>query len=123
MEAASLETEALRLTVSGSGDIALAQMSASELEATLSGSGSLTLAGTAERQRVSLPGSGNYEAGDLESQSAEVTISGSGNGTVWVREALDVRLSGSGTVNYVGTPTVGPRDISGSGDINPMGER
>jgi hypothetical protein len=83
----------------------------------------MQLAGQAERQVVSLPGSGNYEAGGLESQSAEVTLAGSGNVTVWVREALDVRLSGSGTVNYFGTPTVGQRDISGSGDINRMGEK
>jgi hypothetical protein len=123
MEAASLSAEGLRLTISGSGDIVVEQLSASDLNATLSGSGSMQLAGQAERQVVSLPGSGNYEAGDLESQSAEVTLAGSGNVTVWVREALDVRLSGSGTVNYFGTPTVGQRDISGSGDINPMGEK
>jgi hypothetical protein len=123
IEAASLSAESLRLTISGSGDIALEQVSASELNAALPGSGNMLLTGEAERQVVSLAGSGTYEAGDLESQSAEVTLSGSGNVTVWVREALDVRLSGSGTVNYFGTPAVGQRDISGSGDINPMGEK
>jgi hypothetical protein len=119
----SLAAGSLRLTISGSGNVRLDQLTANDLDATLSGSGTITLAGQVEQQAVSLPGSGDYVAGDLESQSADVTLSGSGNITVWVRERLDVRIGGSGTVNYFGTPTTGRRDITGSGDINPMGDK
>lgn len=119
----SVETERLAINLSGAGDVNFGQLQADALEVTLGGSGNVTLAGLAAQQRVDLLGSGTYQAGALESQAAEVNLRGSGDLTLWVRDRLDVTISGSGTVSYFGQPTVGRRDITGSGDINPMGEK
>jgi hypothetical protein len=45
-----------------------------------------------------------------------VRVSGSGEAVVNVADELDVDVSGSGGVQYIGDPTVA-ESISGSGDI------
>jgi hypothetical protein len=123
IQAGVLQIPNLKVVVSGSGDVTLDELRADSLIATLDGSGNITAAGQVQRLDVFLTGSGQVSAGDLESQAALVSLGGSGDVTLWVRDALDVSISGSGTVNYFGQPTVGKRDISGSGDINPMGDK
>jgi hypothetical protein len=123
IRADALTTEDLALTLGGSGDVTLGHLEADDLDLNLTGSGDITLAGAIEDQQVLLSGSGSYTAGDLESQTARVELTGSGDITLWVREQLDVHISGSGSVSYFGQPTVGERRITGSGDINPMGDK
>jgi hypothetical protein len=123
LTATQLDAEALTLALNGAGDITLAGLAAETLRASLSGTGNIALAGRVDGQEVQLSGAGDYQAGDLESQHAEVALSGTGEITLWVRQALDVTLSGTGAVNYFGQPTLGRREITGVGDINPMGEK
>jgi hypothetical protein len=123
MRAGTVESPNLAVTVSGSGDVTLDEFRGDSLKATLDGSGNITAAGQSQRLEVFLTGSGKVNADDLESQTASVSLGGSGDVTLWVRSALDISISGSGTVNYFGQPTVGKRDITGSGDVNPMGDK
>jgi hypothetical protein len=119
----AFEADAFTLTLGGSGHVDVGHLEASRLDLNLTGSGEIRLGGTVADQQVLLSGSGAYSAGDLESQTAEVDLTGSGSMTLWVHELLNVRISGSGSVSYFGQPTVGERSITGSGDINPMGEK
>jgi hypothetical protein len=123
IRAGAVESPDLAVTVSGSGDVTLDEFRGESLTARLDGSGNITAAGQSQRLEVSLTGSGKIDAGSLESQTASVSLGGSGDVTLWVRSQLDVSISGSGTVNYFGQPTIGKRDITGSGDINPMGDK
>ncbi len=123
IHAGTLQTPNLKVVLSGSGDVMLDEFQGEALLATLDGSGNITAAGQTGRLEVTLTGSGKVDAGSLESQTALVSVGGSGDVTLWVRSQLDVSISGSGTVNYFGLPTVGKRDITGSGDINPMGDK
>lgn len=112
-----LTTDRLALTLSGSGFIDLAGLAVPSLRVTLSGSGDATVAGEARDQQIILSGSGSYRAADLTSANASIGISGSGSATLYAGEALDARISGSGNVTYRGTPSNVSTRVSGSGRV------
>ena len=122
IEAESIETSSLDVSVSGSGDVLIDSLKADEVEARISGSGEVELAGEAAKQDIDISGSGKYRARDLLCETITVKIGGSGDATVWAMESLDARISGSGSVNYYGNPTVNS-STSGSGQITSMGEK
>ncbi len=61
-------------------------------------------------------GSGRYEGTRLESKSAKVLTSGSGDAIIKVIDKLEATVSGSGSVQYIGNPTVTKHD-TGSGEV------
>ena len=121
-EAPSIQTDQLRLVISGSGNIQVRKLASGDLVAQVSGSGDIQLAGKVNHQTVQISGSGNYRAGDCESQDSAVQVSGSGNVTVWARAKLDAHVSGSGDVHYYGSPQVNTQ-VSGSGGVHPLGNK
>ena len=66
---------------------------------------------------MSISGSGAFEGEALESATGTVSVSGSGNAVVNVNDDLDVKVSVSGNVKYLGDPSV-TASISGSGDVS-----
>ena len=121
LQAATVRTDQLTLRLTGDGDLTIDQLEAVSLDVRLDGAGDITLAGTVTAQTVALSGTGQYQAGDLESATTQITLSGAGDAVVWVRDDLSVLISGAGTVSYWGQPAVSRRDITGAGDVNPMG--
>ncbi len=107
--------EAVKLIISGSGDIE-ATLEAKSAMAVISGSGGIALKGKAQNFEGVISGSGHIDAFGLVSTEARVTLSGSGNCEVNVAELLQVTSSGSGSVYYSGSPRINSR-ISGSGDV------
>ena len=105
------------LTLSGSGNIRVSNLSTPELTTKISGSGTITPSGTADDQDLDISGSGRYQADQLASKTVNAGISGSGTASVLVSDALDVRISGSGTLTYTGDPTRVTQDVSGSGKL------
>jgi hypothetical protein len=105
------------LTLSGSGNIRVSNLSTTELTTKISGSGTITASGTADDQDLDISGSGRYQADQLASKTVNAGISGSGTASVLVSDALDVRISGSGTLTYSGDPTRVTQDVSGSGKL------
>jgi hypothetical protein len=123
IEAPALQADKFTVESSGSGDIEIASVTADSLEVQLSGSGTLRASGgRVDEQTVSISGSGKYEARDLQSNKADVTISGSGSMTINVRQNLEVNISGSGSVRYVGSPTLDKMTVSGTGTIEQIGD-
>jgi hypothetical protein len=104
--------------VSGSGSLALTNVDATSVTARLDGSGNLQMSGTADTQTVELSGSGSYDGANLTTGDANVTVSGSGDANVNVTDRLTAEISGSGSIDYTGSPDAVDRSISGSGDIN-----
>ena len=111
-----LTTTALDVRVSGAGNVSLDGLTASELALSLSGAGDATVSGTVTRQEVTMSGLGSYHAEHLASQDARLTVSGAGGATVRASNALNVKLSGAGTVEYFGNPTIS-QDVSGLGHV------
>lgn len=113
-----LTVEDLRaLKLSGSGGISAQDIDTDKLGINVSGSGAVEVSGRADSQEVDISGAGAYQAEDLESKEAKIDVSGSGSAIVNVSEALDTRVSGAGSVEYIGDPTV-KKDVSGAGRVS-----
>ena len=105
------------VTVSGSGSVSAVDVAANGFEVDISGSGTVTAQGVSERLDVSIGGSGAFMGGALVSATGTVSVSGSGDALVNVTDELDARVSGSGTVEYIGDPAAST-SISGSGEVS-----
>ena len=122
IEASSLEAGRFSASISGDGNMDVGDLNADVLEANISGLGSLSIAGgEVEKQEIVISGDGNYRARGLESGVADVDVSGLGSTTIRVRDHLDVTISGDGSVEYIGSPTV-VQDISGVGHVEKIGD-
>lgn len=105
-----------QITLSGGANISVRALRGDELAVTNSGLGTITVDGAVEQQRVRLSGAGSYDGSELASERADITISGLGEVVVRVRERLDANLTGSSSVEYIGSPEV-HKTISGLGAI------
>ncbi len=112
----------LNLEISGSGNIHIHSLQAEAVTATISGSGDISLDGKTTQQTIQISGSGDYSSGSLYSRMASVTVSGSGDSTLWVFESLSATISGSGDVNYYGTPGLDQK-VTGSGNVEKLGDQ
>ena len=104
------------LKVSGSGNVDAEDISTDELAVTTSGTGNVKISGEADSQGINISGSGSYQAEDLESKEVKVDVGGSGSAVVNVSDELDAKVSGIGSVEYIGDPTVN-QDVSGIGAV------
>jgi hypothetical protein len=104
------------VTIAGSGDVAATGVAADSFDIEVSGSGRVEPAGTAGTLAVEISGSGRYLGEGLKSSVGTVRVSGSGEAVVNVTDDLDVDVSGSGGVQYIGEPTV-TESVSGSGYV------
>jgi hypothetical protein len=114
----NIEADQFNLSVSGSGKIYLADISADTFGCSISGSGDIIIEGkgTADNGKISISGSGNYAGMNFEIDNATVNISGSGNCDLRAGDSLTARISGSGDVYYSGNPKMDVR-ASGSGHV------
>jgi len=104
------------VSIGGSGDIEL-EVEADYVSSRISGSGNIELEGKSKSAKLSISGSGKYFAEKLLVGDYEISMSGSGRGSINVKGELDVRISGSGKIYYMGTPTSVNSSVSGSGTI------
>jgi hypothetical protein len=120
---APLQTDALTISLDGSGAITVDNLTANGLQANLNGLGGLTITGgKVTAQQVSLAGAGAYQAGNLESETASISLTGLGSATVWVTGTLDAELTGAGSLDYYGNPQVTSQD-TGLGSIKSLGAK
>ena len=104
------------LEVSGSANVEAEGVSTDSLAVTISGTGNVKTGGEADKQEVSISGAGDYRAGELESKAVEIDVGGAGSAIVNASENLNARISGVGSVEYIGDPTV-EQDVSGVGRV------
>lgn len=107
----------LRMDVSGSGNILVADATFHSATLEVSGSGDLDLSGSADDLRCDVSGSGNADCLYFPVQTADLQVSGSGNIKVDVSEKLNADISGSGDIRYKGSPQVNAH-VSGSGKLH-----
>jgi hypothetical protein len=113
-----LSVEALdALDVSGSGDVEAEGINTDRLAVTIGGARNLEIGGEADEQEIDISGSGVYRAENLESNEARIGVSGAGSAIVNASERLDANVSGIGSVEYLGDPTV-EQDASGAGRVS-----
>ena len=121
IHADGLSTASFAVTCSGVGTVELPALSTNDLDVTLSGIGSLRASGDVDRQVVRLSGLGSYDTEDLQSREAHVLVEGFGSATVRVSDLLVAVVKSSGSVYYIGNPTV-EATITGTGTVEPIEE-
>jgi Putative auto-transporter adhesin, head GIN domain len=100
------------------GEIELVDVDTDGLELRHDGAGNLTASGRVERLNAALGGAGDLDLADLAAERAVVRLSGVGSAEVNVTNELDATVSGVGSIEYHGHPTV-RRDVRGLGDVSP----
>lgn len=108
----------LDLTLNGAGEIAFSG-TADRLHAALNGSGVIDLEGYVEEFSVDLRGDGEVHAENLLAGDADVDLSGSGFVFLDLdyHSTLNLNLTGSGQVEWWGSPAWTNYAISGSGKV------
>ena len=122
MQLSGLSQPEVALKVAGAGSIT-ADAKVSKLDMDVSGSGTVEAKGHADKLNVDVSGSGKIRAGELETNDASLDVSGLGNIEVAPQGALNVDMSGAGTIYLKKEPRSIQSDISGAGQIiHPDGE-
>lgn len=117
-----IESESLEIELGGAGDVS-GDVDVDELAIVLSGAGTVALEGRADVQDIELSGLGSFDGSELEGRDGSVRMSGAGSATMWVTQALEVDLSGLGTVEYYGDPEVDVKRMDGAGTIDSLGDK
>ena len=107
------------LDLSGSGNITVTDLKASQLTATLPGSGNISAEGSVTRLDISVDGSGDAQCSGLIARNVKAVVNGSGDVFVTATQSLDAKVPGSGTVLYGGYPPQVTTSITGSGVVTP----
>lgn len=107
------------IEVSGSGVVDATGVDGTDFSVEISGSGDVRLEGTVSGLlSISISGSGEFEGESLTASNGEVEVSGSGSAVVNATDSLEVSVSGSGDVEYIGSPPDLEVDTSGSGNVS-----
>lgn len=114
----TLSSELLDIFINGSSDITLSA-NTKELKLQITGAGNAKFMGTTSQETISIQGTGQCDAAGLKSSDCKVNISGSGNALVQVTNTLDVRIRGTGRVEYSGSPKLS-QNIAGMGSVQPI---
>jgi Putative auto-transporter adhesin, head GIN domain len=104
------------LEVLGSANVEAESIKTDSLAVTISGAGNVRMDGKADEQEINILGSGTYQAKDLQSKEVKINVAGAGSAIVNVSEELDAEISGVGSVEYIGDPTV-KQDVNGAGQV------
>lgn len=118
LEVNDLQSDRLKMVLSGGAQVRLNGIQVDLLDSVLSGAGDIQASGTADEIKLILSGLGNFNAIDLKSNKANIELSGMGGATVRVEEELTATITGAGSVIYVGSPHV-KQNVTGAGSVQP----
>lgn len=97
---------AFRIVLTGTGSLTVPDLQAQSLSIKCDGTGCAKLAGQVGELKAELNGTGELASADLQCSSADITSQGIGSATLWVKDTLDAKVSGLGSVRYYGQPSV-----------------
>ena len=106
-----------RFVLEGSGDLDLRALDLPALRIEVSGSGDVDAAGRADSLDVVVQGSGEAALDDVSVQSAAIRIDGSGDVSADPAASANVTINGSGDVSLRSRPAQLEQTINGSGDV------
>ncbi len=104
------------ISASGSGEIEAKGLDTHVLKIEQSGAFDVVAAGRTGTLGVEVSGSGRFDGENLDSKEADVEVSGSGDVVVRVGDRLSAEVTGSGSVEYIGSPSV-RQILRGSGSL------
>ena len=104
-------------SLQSSANLTLTDISQRQLRLTITGSGNVTAAGAVETVGLKSTGSGKAELKSLVAKSAEIETTGSGGARLTAEMNANVLITGSGSVELFGHPTLSRSKVTGSGRI------
>ena len=113
-------TPMITLKIDGSGDITAKSIITDKCDMSIDGSGDIDVKGKSKLTTAEIDGSGDINTVGLESSIVYAEINGSGNIYLNVKNELNAKINGSGSIGYVGNPEVLKQKINGSGNIYRM---
>ncbi|OQV21618.1 hypothetical protein BV898_04518 [Hypsibius exemplaris] len=111
----TLKANDFQLEIDGSGDVTAA-LQVNNANLVLTGSGNFFASGKAKNVNINVSGSGNVNGQALLAQQGNIAIYASGNVALYCEHDLTVWITGSGSLQYGGNPTV-TQQIMGSGFV------
>jgi len=111
-------TKSLVVDLSGNSGL-LGDIQAGDARFDVSGNSSVTVTGSAGSVSVDASGSSEVDLTDFPASDGTVNASGASTVIVNLSGRLDADASGSSDVYYLGEPTLGQMDTSGSSSIKP----
>ncbi|MGC1630888.1 MAG: head GIN domain-containing protein, partial [Gelidibacter sp.] len=112
-----ISTKGFKVSVTGSGDVKL-NVDVNSIEANVTGSGEMDLNGKTNTLNVSVSGSGDFKGYNLDATDVDVSVTGSGDAKVVCNGHLKARVTGSGDINFKGSPKTEDSKVAGSGSIS-----
>lgn len=106
IEAENLQYTNVYAWVKGSGDIDLKNVKATIVMSEVNGSGDINMKGSAQKAALTVNGSGDIDAEKLAATNVVATVAGSGDIVCYAAGQLDAKVSGSGDIEYKGSPSV-----------------
>lgn len=110
-----ISLDKMYIGINGSGDILIDSIQTRKITIEINGSGDIQLGGVADEFNSEINGSGDVKAIKLIAKKAKIETNGSGDVYVNCTEDLEVQISGSGDVYYLGEPNRMHFEFSGSG--------
>ena len=104
IEAENLQYTNIFALVKGSGD--MKNVKATTVLSEVNGSGDINMKGSAQKATLTVNGSGDISAEKLAATNVVATVAGSGDIVCYASRQLDARVSGSGDIEYKGSPSV-----------------
>lgn len=105
------------VSVLGSANTTLIDLSQSNLEIAVKGSGNVYAQGAVGYLNVNVRGSGDVKAKTLNAREARLQVVGSGDIKAFVREAVDAHVIGSGDIKVYGNPVRREKRVTGTGTV------
>jgi hypothetical protein len=102
--------------MAGTGKAEVDGIQGKQLQIWVPGTGSLIASGKVDALQLSLTGVGHFDGKYLLTQTTKVQHAGFGKSLVNVRKKLDVIITGTGTLEYIGSPDV-RKSITGVGRV------
>ncbi|MDQ0248381.1 hypothetical protein J2W22_000428 [Sphingomonas kyeonggiensis] len=88
--------------ITGTGDLHIAALAATDADLSITGTGNLTVAGTANRLNASITGPGDIDASKFTASSASISILGPGSLKGNVTGGASISIAGPGDVDLTG---------------------
>ena len=105
------------ITISGTADMKVGGITGDRLAVNVTGTGQLDLAGTTTSLSVAVGGTGQIDAGTLATKDARIDVRGTGQATLRAVESVEIKISGTGSVDILGNPARVQKSVTGTGAV------
>lgn len=122
LQADSLQVNHLKIQMANDSSANLTRLSAAGVQIEMDHVTRLTITGQAAQMEASLSGDCRLDLGELQVQQARLNANTRTTATVWVKQTLDVTLSGAATLYYLGSASV-TKDIRDQAQLIISGDK